>query len=62
MSELGPVKQETEFEINVPLYRGRLLLVKLRKHKGLWDSDWFCKWATVQGPGIQGVAFLPCYP
>lgn len=36
-------------------------MVKLRKHKGLLDSDWFCKWITVQGPGIQGEAFFPCY-
>ncbi|XP_010604068.1 arachidonate 12-lipoxygenase, epidermal-type [Fukomys damarensis] len=53
--------KETELNIEVPLYLGRLLLVKLRKHKLLLDSDWFCKWITVQGPGTQGEAFFPCY-
>jgi hypothetical protein len=51
----------TELEINVPLHLGRLLLVKLRKHKGLLAFDWFCKWVTVQGPGTQGEALFPCY-
>lgn len=43
------------------MHLGRLLVVKLRKHKGLFDSDWFCKWISVQGPGTQGEAFFPCY-
>lgn len=53
--------KKTELEIDVPVHLGRLLVVKLRKHKGLLDSDWFCKWITVQGPGTQGEAFFPCY-
>uniref|UniRef100_A0A8I6GMQ4 Arachidonate 12-lipoxygenase, epidermal n=1 Tax=Rattus norvegicus TaxID=10116 RepID=A0A8I6GMQ4_RAT len=60
--QLRPLRgRKTELEIDVPLHLGRLLVVKLRKHKGLLDSDWFCKWITVQGPGIQGEAFFPCY-
>uniref|UniRef100_A0A8L2QDR7 arachidonate 12-lipoxygenase n=1 Tax=Rattus norvegicus TaxID=10116 RepID=A0A8L2QDR7_RAT len=59
--QLRPLRGRTELEIDVPLHLGRLLVVKLRKHKGLLDSDWFCKWITVQGPGIQGEAFFPCY-
>ncbi|ERE69351.1 proline-, glutamic acid- and leucine-rich protein 1 [Cricetulus griseus] len=51
----------TELEIDVPVHLGRLLLVKMHKHRGLLDSDWFCKWVTVQGPGTQGEAFFPCY-
>ncbi|KAL1778424.1 arachidonate 12-lipoxygenase, epidermal-type [Sigmodon hispidus] len=51
----------TDLEIDVPVHLGRLLLVKMHKHKGLLDSDWFCKWVTVQGPGTQGEAFFPCY-
>ncbi|XP_052052135.1 polyunsaturated fatty acid (12S)/(13S)-lipoxygenase, epidermal-type [Apodemus sylvaticus] len=53
--------KKTELEIDVPVHLGRLLVVKLRKHKGLFDSDWFCKWISVQGPGTQGEAFFPCY-
>lgn len=48
-------------EIDVPVHLGRLLMVKLRKHRGLLDSDWFCKWVTVQGPGTQGEVLFPCY-
>ncbi|XP_040603979.1 LOW QUALITY PROTEIN: polyunsaturated fatty acid (12S)/(13S)-lipoxygenase, epidermal-type-like [Mesocricetus auratus] len=51
----------TELEIDIPVHLGRLLLVKMHKHKGLLDSDWFCKWVTVQGPGTQGEAVFPCY-
>ncbi|MBZ3870229.1 Arachidonate 12-lipoxygenase, epidermal-type [Sciurus carolinensis] len=46
--------RKTDLEIDVPLHLGRLLLVKLRKHKDLLNFDWFCKWITVQGPGTQG--------
>nr|AAH13751.1 Arachidonate lipoxygenase, epidermal [Mus musculus]AAH51047.1 Arachidonate lipoxygenase, epidermal [Mus musculus] len=53
--------RKTELEVDVPLHLGRLLAVKLRKQKGLLDSDWFCKSITVQGPGTQGEAFFPCY-
>ncbi|XP_011813839.1 PREDICTED: arachidonate 12-lipoxygenase, epidermal-type-like [Colobus angolensis palliatus] len=53
--------KEGEFEIDVPLHLGRLLMVKLRKHKVLLSLDWFCKWISVQGPGTQGEAFFPCY-
>lgn len=60
-SERGPVTQEVQLEVEVSLYLGRLLLVKLRKHKGLVGFDWFCKWIAVQGPGTQGEAFFPCY-
>lgn len=61
VSELCPVQQKRKLEIDVPLHLGRLLLVKLRKHKLLLDSAWFCKWITVQGPGTQGEALFPCY-
>nr|XP_024645984.1 arachidonate 12-lipoxygenase, epidermal-type-like isoform X5 [Macaca nemestrina] len=50
-----------EFEIDVPLHLGRLLMVKLRKHNRLLSVDWFCKWISVQGPGTQGEVFFPCY-
>lgn len=53
--------QEVQLEVEVSLYLGRLLLVKLRKHKSLVGFDWFCKWIAVQGPGTQGEAFFPCY-
>ncbi|XP_036050652.1 polyunsaturated fatty acid (12S)/(13S)-lipoxygenase, epidermal-type-like [Onychomys torridus] len=60
--QLRPLRRgNTELEIDVPVHLGRLLLVKLRKHKGLLDSDWFCKWVTVQGPGTQGEVYFPCY-
>uniref|UniRef100_A0A2K6R8E0 Uncharacterized protein n=1 Tax=Rhinopithecus roxellana TaxID=61622 RepID=A0A2K6R8E0_RHIRO len=60
--QLRPVwGKEEEFEIDVPLHLGRLLMVKLRKHKVLLSLDWFCKWISVQGPGTQGEAFFPCY-
>ena len=41
--------QEVQLEVEVSLYLGRLLLVKLRKHKSLVGFDWFCKWIAVQG-------------
>uniref|UniRef100_M3ZBM2 Lipoxygenase domain-containing protein n=1 Tax=Nomascus leucogenys TaxID=61853 RepID=M3ZBM2_NOMLE len=50
-----------QFEIDVPLHLGRLLMVKLRKHNALLSLDWFCKWISAQGPGTQGEAFFPCY-
>ncbi|MBZ3884836.1 Arachidonate 15-lipoxygenase [Sciurus carolinensis] len=53
-SEVCSGPQKTDLEIDVPLHLGRLLLVKLRKHKDLLNFDWFCKWITVQGPGTQG--------
>ncbi|XP_006863393.1 PREDICTED: arachidonate 12-lipoxygenase, epidermal-type-like [Chrysochloris asiatica] len=60
--QLRPVwGKETEFEIEVPLHLGRLLLVKLRKHSVLLNVDWFCKWIRVQGPGTRGEALFPCY-
>ncbi|XP_008051275.1 arachidonate 12-lipoxygenase, epidermal-type-like [Carlito syrichta] len=60
--QLRPVwGKVTEFEIDVPVHLGRLLLVKLRKHKVLLGLDWFCKWISVQGPGTQGEALFPCY-
>ncbi|XP_006151913.1 arachidonate 12-lipoxygenase, epidermal-type [Tupaia chinensis] len=60
--QLWPVwGKETEFEVKVPLHLGRLLFVKLRKHKSLLDSAWFCKWITVEGPGTQDKALFPCY-
>ncbi|EAW90283.1 hCG1818423, isoform CRA_b [Homo sapiens] len=60
--QLPPVwGKEAEFEIDVPLHLGRLLMVKLRKHNVLLSLDWFCKWISVQGPGTQGEAFFPCY-
>ncbi|CAN0080276.1 unnamed protein product [Rangifer tarandus platyrhynchus] len=59
---LRPIRiREVQLEVEVSLYLGRLLLVKLRKHKGLVGFDWFCKWIAVQGPGTQGEAFFPCY-
>ncbi|XP_077826268.1 polyunsaturated fatty acid (12S)/(13S)-lipoxygenase, epidermal-type-like isoform X2 [Macaca mulatta] len=58
---LRPVWGKVEFEIDVPLHLGRLLMVKLRKHNGLLSVDWFCKWISVQGPGTQGEVFFPCY-
>lgn len=60
--QLRPLRKgNTELEIDVPVHLGRLLLVKMHKHKGLLDSDWFCKWVTVQGPGTQGEVYFPCY-
>ncbi|XP_060219378.1 polyunsaturated fatty acid (12S)/(13S)-lipoxygenase, epidermal-type [Meriones unguiculatus] len=60
--QLRPLRgRRVELEVEVPLHLGRLLVVKLRKHRGLLDSDWFCKWVTVQGPGTQGEAYFPCY-
>ncbi|KAM6174575.1 LOW QUALITY PROTEIN: polyunsaturated fatty acid (12S)/(13S)-lipoxygenase, epidermal-type-like [Erethizon dorsatum] len=53
--------RKTEWEIDVPLRLGRLLLVKLRKHKLLLDSDWFNKWIAVQGPGTQDEVLFPRY-
>ncbi|KAM4824598.1 polyunsaturated fatty acid (12S)/(13S)-lipoxygenase, epidermal-type-like isoform X1 [Urocitellus parryii] len=59
---LRPLREKkTELEIDVPFHLGRLLLVKLRKHKSLLNFDWFCKWITVQGPGTQGEVHFPCY-
>uniref|UniRef100_A0A8C0AKF4 Arachidonate 12-lipoxygenase, epidermal-type n=1 Tax=Bos mutus grunniens TaxID=30521 RepID=A0A8C0AKF4_BOSMU len=59
---LRPIRiREVQLEVEVSLYLGRLLLVKLRKHKSLVGFDWFCKWIAVQGPGTQGEAFFPCY-
>ncbi|XP_013377476.1 PREDICTED: arachidonate 15-lipoxygenase isoform X2 [Chinchilla lanigera] len=58
---LAKLARNTKWEIDVPLHLGRLLLVKLRKRKLLLDSDWFCKWITVQGPGTQDEALFPCY-
>uniref|UniRef100_A0A452F3R9 Lipoxygenase domain-containing protein n=1 Tax=Capra hircus TaxID=9925 RepID=A0A452F3R9_CAPHI len=52
---LRPIRtREVQLEVEVSLYLGRLLLVKLRKHKSLVGFDWFCKWIAVQGPGTQG--------
>ncbi|VCX38497.1 unnamed protein product, partial [Gulo gulo] len=59
--QLRPLRRETEFKVRVPVHLGRLLLVKLRKHKDLKDSDWFCTWISVRGPGTQGEALFPCY-
>ncbi|XP_055971116.1 polyunsaturated fatty acid (12S)/(13S)-lipoxygenase, epidermal-type-like [Sorex fumeus] len=56
-----PCCKETEFDIDIYLYLGRLLLVKLRKHKQFLDKDWFCKWIAVEGPGTQGTVLFPCY-
>ncbi|KAM5273523.1 polyunsaturated fatty acid (12S)/(13S)-lipoxygenase, epidermal-type-like [Ctenodactylus gundi] len=56
-----PVPQKATRTITIPLHLGRLLLVKLRKHRGPLDLDWFCEWVAVQGPGIQGEALFPCY-
>ncbi|XP_012371718.1 arachidonate 12-lipoxygenase, epidermal-type-like [Octodon degus] len=53
--------RETEWKVKVRVHLGRALLVKLCKHTLLVDSDWFCKWITVQGPGIQDKALFPCY-
>uniref|UniRef100_A0A8C5ZXY3 Arachidonate 12-lipoxygenase, epidermal-type-like n=1 Tax=Marmota marmota marmota TaxID=9994 RepID=A0A8C5ZXY3_MARMA len=59
---LRPLREKkTEVEIDIPFHLGRLLLVKLRKHKSLLNFDWFCKWITVQGPGNQGEVLFPCY-
>uniref|UniRef100_A0A8D2B796 Uncharacterized protein n=1 Tax=Sciurus vulgaris TaxID=55149 RepID=A0A8D2B796_SCIVU len=58
---LWPLRgRKTDLEIDVLLHLGRLLLVKLRKHKSLLNSDWFWKWITVQGPGTQGEVCFPC--
>ncbi|XP_037348584.1 polyunsaturated fatty acid (12S)/(13S)-lipoxygenase, epidermal-type-like [Talpa occidentalis] len=53
--------KETKFEVQVSQYLGRLLLVKLRKHKVLLDLDWFCERIAVEGPGARGEALFPCY-
>lgn len=60
-SELAPVPRQTEFKVRVGVHLGRLLLVRLRKHKDLTDSDWFCTSISVRGPGTQGEALFPCY-
>ncbi|XP_051023499.1 polyunsaturated fatty acid (12S)/(13S)-lipoxygenase, epidermal-type isoform X1 [Acomys russatus] len=60
-SNLVQLWLKTVLETEVPLHLGRLLMVRLCKHKGLLDDDWFCKWITVQGPGTQGEALFPCY-
>ncbi|XP_004760450.1 polyunsaturated fatty acid (12S)/(13S)-lipoxygenase, epidermal-type-like [Mustela putorius furo] len=58
---LRPLRRETEFKVRVGVHLGRLLLVRLRKHKDLTDSDWFCTCISVRGPGTQGEALFPCY-
>ncbi|MBZ3868965.1 Arachidonate 12-lipoxygenase, epidermal-type [Sciurus carolinensis] len=40
-------------EIDVPLHLGHLMLVKLSKHKGLLNFDWFCKRITVRTLGTR---------
>ncbi|XP_054431605.1 polyunsaturated fatty acid lipoxygenase ALOX15 [Pteronotus mesoamericanus] len=60
---LRPSKgKEEELEVDVKVYLGPLLFVKIRKQHFLKDDNWFCNWISVQGPGAGGDEFrFPCY-